>query len=194
MITATARELVDEQVWREAVAKLRVFVARRVPAEDIDDVVQNIFVKIQSNLGSLRDEQRFGPWVYQIARRVVSDHMRAKDRARELTTDFEGTEPESELADDSFEASRRELGSYTASLVERLPADYRDAIRLVELEGLRQSEAAELMGLSLSGMKSRVQRGRQKLRDELERCCRVFVDARKRALDCEPRAGDCDCG
>jgi RNA polymerase sigma-70 factor (ECF subfamily) len=60
-------------------------------------------------------------------------------------------------------------------------------LTLTELEGLTQKEAAERLGLSLSGMKSRVQRGRLHLRDALEACCHIALDVRGRVVACEPR-------
>ena len=100
-----------------------------------------------------------------------------------------------EAADDAPEpfeeddgAVAREVARYVAAVVAHLPSPYREAITLTELEGRTQREAAEMLGLSLSGMKSRVQRGRAKLRDMLEACCAIAVDARGKVIACEPRA------
>ena len=65
-------------------------------------------------------------------------------------------------------------------MIDRLSADYRDAIKLVELEGLTNQEAANKLGLSISGMKSRVQRGRQQFRKMLDECCLIELDRRRR--------------
>jgi RNA polymerase sigma-70 factor (ECF subfamily) len=53
-----------------------------------------------------------------------------------------------------------------------------EAIRIVDLEGATQQEAAQRAGVSLAGMTSRVQRGRQQLRAVLEACCRIDLDRR----------------
>jgi RNA polymerase sigma-70 factor (ECF subfamily) len=74
-------------------------------------------------------------------------------------------------------------------MVQRLPPNYRDAIALVELEGLTQRAAAERLGISLSGAKSRVQRGREKLRLLLEDCCRIQLDASGGIAGYEARGG-----
>ena len=68
-------------------------------------------------------------------------------------------------------------------MIERLSDDYRQAINLVDLEGLAQHEAAARLGLSVSGMKSRVQRGRRQLRDMLEACCTIELDRRRGVAD-----------
>ena len=60
-----------------------------------------------------------------------------------------------------------------------------------KLEGLTQSDAAEMLGISVSGMKSRVQRGREKLREMFDQCCEISVDCRGRVVGYEPRGGGC---
>ena len=77
-----------------------------------------------------------------------------------------------------------------APMVRQLPADYREAIELTELEGLTQVAVAERLGLSVSGMKSRVQRGRARLRAMLLRCCEIELDRRGRLVAFEPRDGE----
>jgi RNA polymerase sigma-70 factor (ECF subfamily) len=67
-----------------------------------------------------------------------------------------------------------------------------EALRLIEFEGLTQVEAARRSGLSLSGMKSRVQRARFRLRSALDDCCRIALDRRGGLLGYEGRTGQCD--
>jgi RNA polymerase sigma-70 factor (ECF subfamily) len=171
--------------WRELEAKLRPFVARRVRSQvDVDDVLQDVFLRMQRGLAGLRDEERFGPWVYQIARSAIVDHQRVAAKFR--VVDADGRE-EPLLEDDDACAVGEELAGYLAPFVATLPSPYREALTLVELEGLTQSQAAVMLGVSLSGMKSRVQRGRARLRKALEDCCHVALDARGRVVGFEPR-------
>lgn len=174
--------------WRELEAKLRPFIARRVRSEvDVDDIVQDVFLRMQRGLAGLRDEERFGPWVYQVARSAIVDHQRAAVR-HPLAS---GAPPEEEAAlpeDEDDGAVERELAAYVAPFVAMLPSPYREALTLTELEGLTQKDAAAMLGISASGMKSRVQRGRQQLRKALDDCCHIALDARGRVVSCEPRA------
>jgi len=172
--------------WRELEAKLRPFVARRVHSEvDVDDVVQDVFLRMQRGLAGLRDEERFGPWVYQVARSAIVDHQRVAAKHRVVDDDGRVEHP---LEVDGDERSvEEELAGYLAPFVAMLPSPYREALTLVELEGLTQKQAAEMLGISLSGMKSRVQRGRLQLRKALEDCCHIAQDARGRVVSCEPR-------
>jgi RNA polymerase sigma-70 factor, ECF subfamily len=79
------------------------------------------------------------------------------------------------------------LAECVALFVARLPSPYREAVTLTELEGLTQKEAADMLGVSVSGLKSRVQRGRDKIRRMFEECCRISVDGRGCVIECEPR-------
>lgn len=173
--------------WRELQAKLRPFIARRVRSDvDTDDVLQDVLLRLQRGLAGLRDEGRFGPWVYQVARSAIVDHERVAAKHRVVDGDT-GEDPLMEVEEDD-RTIEQELASYLAPFVAMLPSPYREALTLVELEGLTQKQAAEMLGVSLSGMKSRVQRGRVQLRRALEDCCHIALDARGRVIGCEPRA------
>ena len=193
VITASARG-----AWSELEAKLRPFIARRVRSQsDVDDVVQDVFLRMQQGLQALRDEDRFGPWVYRVARSAIIDHRRVLARHPAATEAVEADEcapPDSTPYDNGIEEL---VAMYVAPFVAMLPSPYREALTLTELEGLTQREAAEMMGISLSGMKSRVQRGRRELRAALEACCNIALDARGRIVACEPRPDgalpDCRC-
>lgn len=180
-------EATERAAWKDLASKLRPFVARRVrsPA-DVDDVVQDVFLRMQRGIGGLRDDERFGPWVYQVARSAIVDHQRVA--ARHVVVDGDPPEEAAPALDEEDEdAVARDLATYVAPFVAMLPSPYREALTLTELEGLTQKEAAEMLGVSLSGMKSRVQRGRKQLREALDACCHIALDARGRVVACEPR-------
>jgi RNA polymerase sigma-70 factor (ECF subfamily) len=173
--------------WNEIEVRLRPYVARRVAsAADVDDIVQEIFVRMQRGVAGLRDGERFGGWLYRIAQSAIVDAARA--RARQASPRAEVPEPppvdDAESATEDLQAA---LGECVALFVARLPSPYREAVTLTELEGLTQKDAADMLGISVSGMKSRVQRGREKIRDMFDACCRISVDCRGRVVECEPR-------
>lgn len=184
MITADARE-----DWPELAARLRPFIARRLASPgDVDDVLQDVLLRMHGGLGALTDEQRFGPWVYRVARNAVIDHQRRTDRraVTALRDEPQAAESDAAASDEEVDIGH-ELARYLSFFVARLPSPYREAITLVELEGISQVDAARMLDLSVSGMKSRVQRGRAKLRAMLEACCEVALDARQRVVGCQPR-------
>lgn len=155
-------------------------------------------MRMQRGLGSLKDQSRLLPWIYRIARHVIIDYYRVQDKqpARPvgLASDLETLHPASLSVRSSEDSGqlRRELAGCLRPMIERLPEDYRQAVILVDLEGLTQHEAAEKLGLSVSGMKSRVQR---QLREMLEACCAIALDRRRGIADYEARDASCDsCG
>jgi len=175
--------------WKELERHLRPYLARRVASPaDIDDLLQDIFVRMQQGLATLRDEERFGGWVYRIAHSAIIDKVRQRARMPLLDArdDVEADAP----PDTGGEQLQSDLGECVALFVSRLPSPYREAVTLTELEGLTQKAAADMLGVSLSGLKSRVQRGRAKIRHMFEECCQISVDCRGRITECEPRSLD----
>jgi len=179
----------DTAPWQDIEARLRPFVARRVSPADIDDVMQDIFVRMQRGLPTLRDEERLTSWLFQLARNSVAEHMRKK--ARHPLLDGDEAEDAAPAPEDDDREAMRSLSTCVTMFVAALPSPYREAVTLVELEGLTAREAADIAGVSVSGMKSRVQRGRAQLRRMFERCCEIALDARGKVTDYTPRGQRC---
>lgn len=188
-------ELLDAPSWDELATRLRPFIRRRVASEpDADDVLQDVLLRMHRGLPGLHDEDRLGSWMYRIARTTIVDHVRGRQRhtvaalpEADAMAEAAAPEPPGPFAEDDG-AVAREVAQYVAMFVAHLPSPYREAITLTELEGRTQREAAQMLGVSLSGMKSRVQRGRAKLRTMLEACCEIAVDVRGKVIACEPKA------
>lgn len=181
MIAEDARRA-NLELW----GRLRPFVSRRVPPSEVDDVMQEVFLRIQRGLPALRDEERFVPWLYAVARSAIVESHR--HRSRHAAADVSAiSEPVAPLDTSEPTALEQELAGYLVESISKLPTPYREALTLTEIEGLTQKDAANATGISLSAMKSRVQRGRERLRELLDACCRIGVDARGKVVDCEPR-------
>jgi RNA polymerase sigma-70 factor, ECF subfamily len=176
----------EPALWQDVASRLRPFIASRVSSTDIDDVLQDVFIRMQRGLPGLRDEERFTSWLFQIARNSVADHQRSRAR-HSLPDAVREDEAPVETSEDDRDASRT-LSACVSVFVARLPSPYREAVTLVELEGLTAREAAEMVGISVSGMKSRVQRGRAQLRQMFDECCEIALDARGKVTDFTPRA------
>jgi RNA polymerase sigma-70 factor (ECF subfamily) len=175
--------------WLDIERRLRPYVARRVASPgDVEDVLQEIFVRIHRSLSALRDGESFGGWVYRIAQSCIADAARA--RARSPLKLVEETPEMAAPSDDVSDELESNLGACVALFVARLPAPYREAVTLTELEGLTQKAAAEMLGVTLPAMKSRTLRGRERIRDMFEECCRISLDCRGRVTACEPRELD----
>lgn len=177
--------LTSEKVWRDFSHRLRGFIARRVPSDAVDDLLGDVFVKVHARIDTLEDEARLAPWLFQITRNTLADHYR---RFRP-TTELNGIDRVE--AEDDYDAAEM-IAASLHGLVDNLPEKYREALTLTEFDGLTQAEMGERLGLSVSGAKSRVQRARGLLRDELLACCHFEFDQRGHVIDYEPRPRCCD--
>lgn len=151
--------------------------------------MQDVLVRVQRGLPALRDEERFTSWLFQVARNSVAEHIRA--RARHPLPDRELDDDQPATTDDDDREAARALSACVSMFVAQLPSPYREAVTLVELEGLTAREAAEVAGISVSGMKSRVQRGRAQLRKLFDACCEIAVDARGKVTAFSRRSPSC---
>src|SRR5215211_1136583 len=194
------QEADTQQIWSEFAERLRAFIARRVDSDaDADDILQEVFLRIHRHAGSLQRRERLVSWLFQITRNAIADFYRAPVRRRELLAGApHDLDPRSEHAvswvDERDAGAARELATCLGPMVAQLPPLYRDAVTLIDLEGLSQKEAAIRAGLSLSGMKSRVQRGRHALAQLLRNCCQIETDATGAIMDYQlrgPRCGSC---
>jgi RNA polymerase sigma-70 factor, ECF subfamily len=157
-------------------APLRAFISRRVPnGVDPDDIVQEVFVRIHERLPELRDTERLDAWIFQIARNALADLFRERRRRAALAARVAF---ERDPVDDQEFDGAAELTPCLAPMIAQLALPYREALALTELQGVSQVEAARRAGLSISGMKSRVQRGREQLKNLLLACCEIQLDVR----------------
>jgi RNA polymerase sigma-70 factor, ECF subfamily len=183
-----------QEIWQQIHNGLRAFIAKRVANEaEVDDIVQDVWLKMQRGLDGLKDQRRLISWIYQIARHAIIDHYRAPGRRKEmpagLAADLEAHQSSSTrttVSEDSGQL-RSELAGCLRPMIERLSGEYRQAVILIDFDGLTQQEAAAQLGLSLSGMKSRVQRGRRQLKGMLEACCTIELDRRRGVADYDLR-------
>ena len=196
---------VSELPWEELHGNLRAFISRRVrnPA-DVDDLVQRVLLQILKGLASLRDAERLHAWVYRTARNVIVDYYRSPTLRREVASgdqeDLAAANAESQaISQDDERAALRELAACMTPMIRQLPPAYREAVMLADLEGVNQADAAARAGVSISGMKSRIQRGRKQLKAMLEDCCRIQLDRRGTIVAYDPRkpnscgpCGSCD--
>jgi RNA polymerase sigma-70 factor (ECF subfamily) len=171
-------EMDPARLWQEFGPPLHRFLARRVPpGVDAEDLVQDVFLRVIRSFGRLRPAERPEAWLFQIARNALRDALRARLR-RDGRTDTLEIDVAAEGDSTAEREAEAELAPCLTGMVDRLAEPYRTAIRLTSLQGMTQADAARQAGVSNSGMKSRVQRGRAQLRQMLVRCCAIAVDVR----------------
>lgn len=183
-----------DAIWTHLSSDLRRFIRRRVSDDHVaDDLLQETFLRIHRNIETLQETDRLAAWVYQIARNVIHDSYRRSAG----TVTLGSVDVSEEERDERTEQLKGRAGAWLGALIDELPEPYREAVRLSEIEGLTQKELADRLGMSVSGAKSRVQRGRALLKEILERCCTFDLDRRGNIVDIDPRPDrtvclDCD--
>ncbi len=175
-----------ESVWNQFSARLRAFIHYRVSDQTAtEDILQNTFLRIHTNLCTVRQPHRLESWVFQITRHAIADYYRSHHETTELDEASLIDEPEGEP-----DASVR-LASSLDELVQMLPEPYLEALLLTEYQGWSQQALADHAGISLSAAKSRVQRARQKIKDMLLACCHIELDRRGAIIDYYERCCCC---
>jgi len=180
--------LLTEQAWERFHAPILQFIRRRVVDEETaEDLLQDVFLKIHQQIETLKDMRKLESWVYQIARHTIIDYY----RSQRPTIPLEASEvlllPD-KLPDDDIVS---ELFPSVRAMVNSLPMSDRQALILTEYQGLTQKEFGERLGISFSGAKSRVQRAREKLKQQLLACCHFELDRRGHILNYQSRCQCC---
>ncbi|MGK8489091.1 sigma-70 family RNA polymerase sigma factor [Nocardia asiatica] len=182
-----------DQLWRRFSDDLRVFIARRVSRpEDADDILSIVFLRMTTGLDNLRDQDRLLGWMYAITRNAITDYYRSAPHRRELPVDAVPENPSAgDDALDTGAAAEKELASCLVPMLAALPVEQASAVRMVDFDARTHAAAAGAAGISVSGMKSRVQRGRAALKAQLHACCRISQDRTGHVHDYQPRDGAC---
>ena len=129
------------------------------------DIVQDTFIKAVRHIGSLRDDQRFGSWIFRIAHQQCQQHwrksrpMESVDASKEGGLVDSGSNPLDELL--SAEQEERFLAA-----IDALPEEHRSVVLLHCLEGFQLGEIAEITGVAVGTVKSRRFNARRKLRNQ----------------------------
>jgi RNA polymerase sigma-70 factor (ECF subfamily) len=133
-----------------------------------EDVLQECFIRAWRGLPSFRAEARFSTWLYRIAVNEANRFLARESRRELLPFDDVLLEVPDLGAQTAELAEAGELREKLEQLLAELPAHYRAAVVLRDVEGFSNEEAAELLELDLRNFKSRLHRGRMALRRRLE--------------------------
>jgi RNA polymerase sigma-70 factor (ECF subfamily) len=165
-------------------ASLRAFVAAHAPPQDVDDIVQDVFLRWTLRAGSLTSEE-LEPWLIATARHRAIDALRARGaapaNAEALTYVAHEPPPRGALS---------QLVCCLEAMLAALDPEQRALLRRVDAEGASQASIAAELGLSPSGLRARVQRARARLRAEFDACCEFERDARGGVIDWRVRPTD----
>lgn len=164
-----------DRVWNEFSGQIRGYLLKKVRVEDdADDLLQEIFIKIHSNLDKLQDEQKLAPWIYQIVRNSLTDYYRKKRLETSELNEENTASLEIETTDDIYSAC---VSGCLKVFIDRLPEKYKEPLVLSDIMEIKQKDIAEQMDLSYSGLKSRVQRGREMIKEMFLDCACISQDS-----------------
>jgi len=153
-----------DKLLGELLPHLRGFVARRLGDPTArEEVVQNVLIAVHRARHTYRAERPFGPWLYAVARNAITDQLRAQGRRarREVSVD-PARLPEPAVTPET--PGENALSPEIERALAALPAAQREAVVLVQLEGLSVAEAALRAGVSRGALKVRAHRGYRALR------------------------------
>ncbi|MDO5980256.1 RNA polymerase sigma factor SigZ [Flavivirga spongiicola] len=163
-------------VWNDMNGRLTNFVNGKVKDSELaKDIVQDVFLKAFSKIDTLKNKEKLVPWIYQITRNEITSHFRK--------IKFNTSSKEVEAEELSNETLTSELTHCLNPFINSLPEKYKEAIILADIKNIPQKEIAKRLSISYSGVKSRVQRGREMLKSNYEECCAISTDVYGDVLD-----------
>jgi len=178
-----SNEMDFEQIYAEFQPKIYRYLIRMIGNKDAEDLSQDVFVKVNKALATFNNQSQLSTWIYQIATNAAIDRMRSRSFKQESTETYCLTE-----ADQCREVGcsykkpllieekiiRKEMNECIQGYIAILPENYRAAIILSEIEGLKNSQIASILGLSIDAVKIRLHRGKRKLKELLSANCNFY--------------------
>jgi len=151
-------------IWDEFSELLRRFIYNRVKNSEItNDLLQEVFIKIHLNIHKIKKQESIKSWIYTITNNTINDYFKKQSKRNNLNS--EAIEFNNKIA---TEHSAKDC---LLPLINNLPSTYKKALLLSEINGLKQADVAKILNISLSGAKSRIQRGRNLLKEGFIACC-----------------------
>ena len=165
--------------WDELRFKLIHYVRTKVDVDVSEDLVHDILLRVLQNEDALANADEPLAWIYTVAKNRITDHYRKQSRISTTNT-FHDLETDSDNMPDSVD---NDFAKCLKPLTDRLEPKYKEALLLTDFNEVKQVDAAKQIGVSVSGMKSRVQRGRAKLKEALLACCAIEQDRFGKVID-----------
>jgi RNA polymerase sigma-70 factor (ECF subfamily) len=179
------------EIYDPYYAKVRRFILALVKDPwTADDLIQETFLRVQQNLGTLKDPSKLSSWIYRIAYNLCQDLFRqGKAERNKDTTSLEQTESLAEgFIQDVLiqkELEQREMGRCVQNQIDLLPEPLRAVLVLFDIMECSHQEIADILGITVANVKVRLHRAREKLKPILEEKCAFERDERN-VLVCTP--------
>jgi len=167
---------------------LYMYIRKRIGNQlDAEDLTQEVFYKLaKSNYDEVESIKN---WVYTIAKNTITDYYRKKKHVTEEVDNITVEEKNSEN-----DRVQEFASCCIIPFVNKLPKDYRLIMTLSELDGISQKEIAKRLEMNYATVRSKIQRGRLKLKNLISDCCTLIQGKKGSILDFKKnRGGDGDC-
>lgn len=174
-------------IWTDFHKELKAFIFRKIRnSADTDDLLQDVFIKIMRNIDKVNQAENVRHYLYGIVRNAVYDYFRNKKQM------MVNTELDEKMTAEDIQILNATIGECCVKpFINKLPAHYREALLITEFQDISQKELAEKLNISYSGAKSRVQRGKEKLKEMILGCCAYQSDKYGNLLDTQDK--NCGC-
>lgn len=181
-----------KEIWETFNLELRQYVRRKVKDDNlVDDIVQEIFEKVIRNIKRVNEVENIQEYLYKVARNTIVDSFRTRKLLLKETT-LPGESEVQSMEEEESEALNSLISKCCIKpFIDKLPNKYREALIASDIENQSQKALAESLNISYSGAKSRVQRGREKLKDLLQECCDFEHDAYGNLI--QSNSNNCSC-
>jgi RNA polymerase sigma-70 factor (ECF subfamily) len=167
-----------DYIYRNYHKLLMAFIIRRVKNRFIaEDILQDVFIKVLHNIKTLKDTEKIKNWLFQITRNSIIDYY------RNVKESVESTERVLNTNDHHEDEVSKKLQLSVLSMIQQLPFKYRQALFLADYKGLAQKEIAYKLNVSLTCVKSRVQRARRMMKEIYLKCCHFEFDRNGKVID-----------
>ena len=178
-----------EEAWLAYQRKLLSFIRSKVElTEDAEDILDDVFAKLTRTVDENAFPENISAWLYRVTKNRIVDYYRAKKIFEQLPEDL------SEKCEDTNII--KQLSKCMLPMIQALPETYQQPLMLSEIEGKKYKEVAAELNLSVSAVKSRILRGREKLHKSMVSCCTIYRNDAGETVDYEQKVdgfcADCD--
>lgn len=156
--------------------------------EDAEDILQNVFIKISANADTLSEKEKLQSWLFTVTKNAVVDYYRVKANKRNIQLDEVFAE---QIQDEETIDSTKGLDQCIGTMINLLPEEYKSIVEDAEIHGIKQKDLAVKYNMAYPSMRSRVQRGRERLKQLFHNCCHIQTDSRGNVLQIQGRP-DCE--
>lgn len=182
-----------ETTWHTFNDKLLAYIKTRIDnTYDAEDILQDVFLKVYSNIDQLNDQAAIKSWLYKITNHTIIDFYKKKkdvsiapERLLEIAVE-----------DDLVDNMNEDISACIRHMMFQLPEKYQSVYDLYERKELKHKEIAETLDISVSNSKVRLKRAKDLFKQKLVKCCDFEVDKYGNIIDYMTKGQDnsnCPC-